>query len=74
MQQDIKVIVIADLLDSRARKEKELQFYSQQLKELQAKMYWIKKEIDLTSDIITMIEQEKVLDMKQYFNRNREIE
>ena len=63
---DPKLIIISDLLDSRARKQKELQFYNDQLKELQAKMYWVKKEIDLTTDIINMIEQEKMLDLQKY--------
>ena len=63
---DPKLIIISDLLDARARKQKELQFYNDQLKELQAKMYWVKKEIDLTTDIIDMIEHEKMLDLQKY--------
>ena len=63
---DPKLIIISDLLDTRARKQKELQFYNDQLKELQAKMYWVKKEIDLTTDIIDMIEQERMLDLQKY--------
>jgi hypothetical protein len=63
---DPKLIIISDLLDARARKQKELQFYNEQLKELQAKMYWVKKEIDLTTDIIEMIEHEKMLDLQKY--------
>jgi hypothetical protein len=65
MTEESKVIIISDLLDTRARKEKELAFYNDQLKELQAKMYWVKKEIDLTTDIINMIEKEKMLDLKK---------
>jgi len=63
---DPKLIIISDLLDTRARKQKELQFYNDQLKELQAKMYWVQKEIDLTTDIIDMIEHEKMLDLQKY--------
>jgi len=63
---DPKLIIISDLLDTRARKQKELQFYTEQLKELQAKMYWVKKEIDLTTNIIDMIEKEKVLDLQKW--------
>jgi hypothetical protein len=63
---DPKLIIISDLLDARARKQRELQFYNDQLKELQAKMYWVKKEIDLTTDIIDMIEHEKMLDLQKY--------
>ena len=68
---DPKLIIISDLLDSRARKQKELQFYNDQLKELQAKMYWVKKEIDLTTDIIEMIEQEKMLDLQKYLKEKQ---
>jgi hypothetical protein len=63
---DSKLIIISDLLDTKARKEKELAFYNEQLKELQAKMYWVKKEIDLTTDIIDMIEKEKVMDIQKW--------
>ena len=60
------IILIADLLDMRLRKQKELDFYNRQLDELKSKMYFIKKEINLTSDIIIMIEKEKMLDLKNY--------
>ena len=68
----VKVIVLTDLLDSRARKEKELAFYADQLKELQAKMFWIKHEIDLTTTIIDMIEKEKMMDFQDYLKRRKE--
>jgi hypothetical protein len=68
---DPKLIIISDLLDTRARKQKELQFYNDQLKELQAKMYWVKKEIDLTTDIIDMIEKEKMLDLQKYLKEKQ---
>lgn len=66
MTDSSKLIIISDLLDTKARKEKELAFYNEQLKELQAKMYWVKKEIDLTTDIIDMIEREKMLDIQKW--------
>jgi len=66
MSKDAKLIIISDLLDTKARKEKELAYYNEQLKELQSKMYWVKKEIDLTTDIIAMIEKEKILDIKEW--------
>jgi predicted restriction endonuclease len=69
---DVKVIILTDLLDTRARKEKELQFYAEQLKELQQKMYYIQKEITLTNDIISMIRNEKVLDIREHLNKQRE--
>ena len=63
---DSKVIIISDLLDTRARKEKELAFYQDELRKLEEKMKWLRMEIKLTSDIITMIEKEKILDIKEW--------
>lgn len=64
-----QIILINDLIDLRGRKQKELEFYNKQLEELKGKMFYIKKEIDLTSDIIDMIEKEKMLDLKEYLNK-----
>ena len=66
MTESAKLIIISDLLDTKARKEKELAFYNEQLKELQGKMFWVQKEIDLTTDIIDMIEREKMMDIRQW--------
>ncbi len=63
------IILINDLVDLRARKRKELEFYNKQLEELRYKMLFIQKEIDLTSDIIDMIEKEKMLDLREYLNK-----
>lgn len=63
------IILINDLVDLRARKRKELEYYNKQLEELRTKMFFIQKEIDLTSDIIDMIEKEKILDLREYLNK-----
>jgi hypothetical protein len=60
-----KIIVIKDLLDTKARKEKELAFYQDELKKLQEKMHYIQLEIQLTSDIIVMIENERLMDLRK---------
>lgn len=54
---------MADLLNIRARKIKELEFYNHQLKELQLKMICIQQEINLTNKIIDMIQAEKIIDI-----------
>jgi hypothetical protein len=64
-----EIILIEDLLDLRARKRTELEFYNKQLEELRIRMVFIKKEIDLTTGIIDMIEKEKMLDLKTAFNK-----
>jgi hypothetical protein len=64
-----EIILISDLLDIRARKLKELQFYSEQLDELKMKMLYIQKEIDLTNQIIKMIETETLMDIGLHIKR-----
>jgi hypothetical protein len=65
-----EIIMITELLDIRNRKLKELQFYTDQLQELKLKMAYIQQEIDLTSRIIKMIEQESLVDLKQFIKTN----
>jgi hypothetical protein len=72
MSESAKLIIISDLLDTKARKEKELAFYNEQLKELQGKMFWVQKEIDLTTDIIDMIEREKMMDIHKWMKERKE--
>ena len=63
--QKTNIIVIQDLLDTKARKEKELIFYQEELRKLQEKMHYVKLEIQLTTDIIVMIENEKMMDLRK---------
>ena len=62
------IILLDEILDLRSRKRKELEYYNQQLEELKLRMFFIQKEIDLTSNIITMIEKEKMVDLKKFIN------
>ena len=63
-----KVIILADLIDSRKRKQEELLFYNQELQKLNEKMHHLRHEINLTNDIIQMIEQEKVKEVRHYYD------
>lgn len=72
MNETAKLIIISDLLDTKARKEKELVYYNEQLKELQNKMFWVRKEIDLTTNIIDMIEKEKMMDLQKWMKEKKE--
>ena len=56
-------MMISDLLNIRERKQKELDFYNQQLDELRLKMTFIQQEITLTNRIIDMIEKEQIIDI-----------
>lgn len=66
MTQQPKIIMLADVLETRVRKEKELEYYQKELEKLQEKMFFIKKDIDITNLIIDMIEKENVIDIRQH--------
>ena len=66
MQQPPKLIYLTEVLETRVRKEKELEYYAQELEKLKEKMYYIQKDIDLTNVIIDMIEKENVVDFQQH--------
>ena len=55
------LIRITDVLETKIRKEKELEYYQKELEKLQQKMFFIKKDIEITNLIIDMIEKENVL-------------
>jgi hypothetical protein len=60
-----RIILLHEIIETKVRKEKELEYYNKQLEELQRKMFFVKKEIDLTNLIIDIIEQEKVVDIRE---------
>jgi len=66
MTQPPKIIMLADVLETRVRKEKELEYYQKELEKLKEKMFFIKKDIDITNLIIDMIEKENVIDIRQH--------
>ena len=66
MQQPPKLIYLTEVLETRVRKEKELEFYAKELEKLKEKMYYVQKDIDLTNVIIDMIEKENVVDFQQH--------
>jgi hypothetical protein len=60
-----KLILLTDVIETKLRKEKELDFYQKELEKLQQKMFFIRKDIDITNLCIQIIEQEKVLDIRE---------
>jgi len=68
-----KIILLSDFIDTRIRKEKELEFYQKQLEDIQQKMYWLKRDLDLTNIIIDLIENEKVIDIKDYLQTPKNV-
>jgi len=56
-----KIISLTDIIDSKAIKEKEIQYYYEQLEEIQRKIAFLETDLNLTKTIISMIEDEKIL-------------
>ena len=65
MSEEQRIILIADVIEQKLRKEKELEFYLKELEELQRKIGWLRREVDLTNVIIDMIKSENVYDIKE---------
>ena len=63
MSEKGKIILITDIIEQKVRKERELEFYEQELEKLKEKMFWVKREIDLTNTIIRVIQEETVVDL-----------
>lgn len=61
-----KLIILTDVLETKLRKEKELEFYQKELEKLQQKMFFLRKDIEITNLCIQIIEQEKVLDIREH--------
>ena len=66
MSEDSRIIFLTDLIDTKVRKEKEIDYYEKQLKEIENKLFYLRKEQDLTKTIINLIESEKIIDLQQY--------
>lgn len=63
MTHEKKIILLTDFIEQKVRKEQELEFYEKELAKLQEKMFWVKREIDLTNTIIRVIKDETVIDL-----------
>ena len=64
-----KLIVLSDVIETKLRKEQELEFYQKELEKLQQKMFFIRKDIEITNLCIQIIEQEKVYDVKEQMEK-----
>lgn len=53
------ILLLADIIEQKVRKEKELEFYQEQLEKLERKMWFIRKEIEVTNLCIEVIQNEK---------------
>ena len=66
MESERKIVLLSDFIEQKVRKEKELEYYTQQLEELQKKLFFLNKEIELTNLIIAIIDKEQVINVKNY--------
>lgn len=62
---DKTIIFITDLIDQRLRKEKEIDFYEKELIKIEEKLFFLRKEKQLTQFIIDIIEKEQVVDIRE---------
>ena len=58
-QTDRKIIFITELIDQRLRKEKEIEYYEEQLKIIQSKIHTLTTEKRLTETILDIIRNEE---------------
>jgi hypothetical protein len=70
MSDEQKLILITDFIEQKLRKEQELEYYLKELEELQRKIGWLRREVDLTNTIINMIKTETVYDIKEQMLSN----
>jgi len=69
MVEDKNVVLLADLIEQRLRKQQELEYYREKLIILQTKIGILSKEVDITTLIIDMIEGDKVLTIEEKRDR-----
>ena len=56
--------MLTDVLEQKLRKERELEFYEKELKKLEERLYWLRREITLNNDIIDIIKNDAIIDLK----------
>ncbi len=61
-----KIILITDLVDQRLRKEQEIDYYEKELRKIEERLAYLYKEKTLTETILSIVQAEKVVDIKEY--------
>jgi len=59
------VISLTDLIESRLKKQREIEYYQETLVQLQKRIAELDKEVGITTLIIDMIETERVLTLDE---------
>ena len=60
-----EVISLEDIIETRLRKQQEIDYYKESLIKLEKKIRELGKEVDITTLIIDMIEDERVLTIEE---------
>ena len=63
---ETKIIMITDLVDQRLRKEREIEYYEKELRKIEERLGYLYKEKTLTETILSIVQTEKVIDIKEY--------
>ena len=64
-EKEKSIVFITDLIESKLRKEREIEYLEEKLKEIEKKLFFLKKEQNVTETILDIIQNEKVLEFKQ---------
>lgn len=64
------IIRLSELIEHKLQKEKELEYYREQLQELTDKIMTLQKDVDLTKLIINIITSETVVDIKEQVEKS----
>ena len=67
-----KLILISEFIEQKVRKEKELEFYQEELQKLTSKIQYLTREVDLTNTIIELIKTDNVYDFREKWIQQEE--
>lgn len=64
-----KLVLLTDFIEQRARKDREIKYYEDQLQDIERRLFFLRKEHNLTTTIIDIITREKVYDVKEQLEK-----
>ena len=64
MTKENRIILLSEVLESKLRKERELEYYQRELVRIQERIGMLNQDLNLTKVIIEMIETETVKTIK----------
>ena len=67
------IILLSDIIEHKLQKERELQFYQQELEKLKQKMFFLEKDITITNMCIEIIEIEKLVSVPNLLGEKNDL-